>query len=85
MELAVGVDVLLHDAQFNAAELASRPHYGHSRRVRRRVAPRGGVGRLMLFHHDPGRTDDEVDAIVTGYADAAVEVDAAREGETISC
>ena len=27
-----------------------------------------GVGRLLLFHHDPWRTDDEVDAIVTACA-----------------
>ena len=29
-ELTDGVDVLLHDAQFTAAELADRPHFGHS-------------------------------------------------------
>ena len=35
------------------------------------------------FHHDPERTDDEVDALVAAWADASVDVDAAREGETI--
>ena len=41
-ELADGVDVLLHDAQFTAAELAARPHFGHSA-----VGLRGGPGRAL--------------------------------------
>ena len=30
MALVEGVDVLLHDAQYTEAELATRPHFGHS-------------------------------------------------------
>jgi phosphoribosyl 1,2-cyclic phosphodiesterase len=84
MELVEGVDVLLHDAQFTAAELASRPQFGHSALdYAVALAERGNVGRLLLYHHDPNRTDDEVDAIVAACAGAAIDVDAAREGDTI--
>ena len=34
----------------------------------------------MLFHHEPLRTDDELDAIVQSLADAPVPVQAAAEG-----
>jgi len=40
-----------------------------------------GVGRALLFHHDPARTDDEVDAILESFADAPITVLAAAEGE----
>ena len=64
-ELADGVDVLLHDAQFTAAELADRPHFGHSAAdYAVALAERCHVDRLLLYHHDPDRTDDEVDALV---------------------
>jgi len=84
MELAEGVDLLLHDAQFTAAELAARPHFGHSAvDYAVRLAERGDVGRMLLFHHDPSRTDDEVDALVAACAGAVVDVSAAREGDII--
>ncbi|HWM18114.1 MAG TPA: MBL fold metallo-hydrolase [Ilumatobacteraceae bacterium] len=84
MELAEGVDLLLHDAQFTAAELASRPQFGHSAvGYAVRLAERAKVGRVLLFHHDPSRTDDEVDALVAELASNVVDVDAAREGDTI--
>jgi phosphoribosyl 1,2-cyclic phosphodiesterase len=84
MELVDGVDVLLHDAQFTAAELVSRAGFGHSAvDYAVALAERGGVGRLLLFHHDPGRTDDEVDAMVGRFADSTVDVAAACEGDVI--
>jgi hypothetical protein len=38
---------------------------------------------VLLFHHDPTRTDAEVDAIVDGFRDAPLPVTAAVEGTTI--
>jgi phosphoribosyl 1,2-cyclic phosphodiesterase len=84
MELIEGVDLLLHDAQFTAAELASRAQFGHSAvDYAVGLAERAAVGRLLLFHHDPSRTDDEVEALVAACACAAVDVVAACEGDTI--
>ena len=34
------------------------------------LALAAGAKRLVLFHHDPQRTDDEIDAMVAGYQDA---------------
>ena len=83
-ELVDGVDVLLHDAQFTAAELATRPHYGHSAaNYAVALAERCHVGRLLLFHHDPDRTDAEVDALVDEFRGATVPVAAAVEGAVI--
>ena len=35
-----------------------------------RLAELAGAKAVLLFHHDPIRTDDEVDAIVATFADA---------------
>jgi hypothetical protein len=37
----------------------------------------------MLFHHDPGRTDDAVDALLAPFRDRAVDVAAASEATVI--
>jgi phosphoribosyl 1,2-cyclic phosphodiesterase len=83
-ELADGVDVLLHDAQYTAAELATREHFGHSAvDYAVALAQRCNVGRLFLHHHDPDRTDDEVDVLVEAHRGSAVKVAAAMEGDVI--
>jgi hypothetical protein len=38
------------------------------------------VKRLVLFHHDPARTDEEVDAIARSMAGGPVPVTVATEG-----
>jgi phosphoribosyl 1,2-cyclic phosphodiesterase len=82
--LADGADVLLHDAQYTADELTTRQHFGHSAiDYAVALADRCSVGHLLLYHHDPERTDDEVDAIVDGLRDSAVKVSAAVEGDVI--
>jgi phosphoribosyl 1,2-cyclic phosphodiesterase len=84
MELACGVDLLLHDAQFTSTELRALPHYGHSSiDYAVGLAERSDVGRLLLCHHDPSRTDHEVDVMVASFATAKIDVDAAREGQVV--
>jgi phosphoribosyl 1,2-cyclic phosphodiesterase len=63
--LAVGVDVLLHDAQYSAEEYSARVGWGHSK-VDDAVtfALCAGAGRLVLFHHDPLHTDSDLDALL---------------------
>lgn len=53
-----GADLLIHDAQYTAAEYPQKVGWGHSP-VGYTVAVAGaaGVKRLALFHHDPSRTD----------------------------
>ncbi|HET6773179.1 MAG TPA: MBL fold metallo-hydrolase [Acidimicrobiales bacterium] len=71
-ELSAGVDVLVHDAQFVAAESALATAYGHAT-VDQAVAlaAEAGVGELVLFHHSPERTDDEAMALLHAAVEAA--------------
>lgn len=81
LELADGADVLIHDAQHVAAEFPRLAFLGHSTTdYAVRLAVAAGARRLVLFHHDPGRTDDELDAVVATHAGAPVPVEAARQG-----
>ena len=78
----------VHDAQFLEHERAVADLYGHATVDDAiELARRCGAGRLALFHHSPGRTDDEVDAIGTrrdrDRADVGVEVFVAREEDVI--
>jgi hypothetical protein len=37
----------------------------------------------MLYHHDPARTDDDIDSIVKSYESAAMTVTAAVQGTVL--
>lgn len=81
LRLAGGVDVLVHDAQLTAEEFAAKARYGHSAvEYAAGLAAAAGAERLVLFHHDPGRTDDQIDALVAGLSGGPVPVIAAVEG-----
>ncbi|MCZ3385378.1 MAG: MBL fold metallo-hydrolase [Actinomycetia bacterium] len=78
--LVRGVDVLLHDAQFVEAERSLADAYGHSTIGDAvELAVSLDVGRLVLFHHSPVRTDDQLDALAADI-DAPMPVDMACEG-----
>jgi ribonuclease BN (tRNA processing enzyme) len=86
VELASGVDILIHDAQYTGAELATLTRYGHSAAAYPAVlAEHAHARRVLLFHHDPNRTDDQVAAIAAHVAAAHpdVDVDVAVEGMVI--
>jgi ribonuclease BN (tRNA processing enzyme) len=80
--LCAGVDVLVHDAQYTAAELPRQAHFGHSAaEYAVGLGRRGGVGRVVLFHHDPDRADVQVvDLERSLQDDDGPVVEAAREG-----
>jgi phosphoribosyl 1,2-cyclic phosphodiesterase len=62
--LAAGADVLLHDAQYTTDEYAQRVGWGHSSLEHAvTFAQRAGVGRLILFHHDPTHSDDQLESM----------------------
>lgn len=84
LALAAGVDVLIHDAQYTAAELPDLADYGHScPDYAVSLAEAAGARQVMLFHHAPGRTDDAIDELVAGFAGRAVPVRAASDGLTV--
>jgi ribonuclease BN (tRNA processing enzyme) len=79
--LASGADTLIHDAQYLEADF--KPTWGHSTIASAiDVATKAKVKRLVLYHHDPDRSDDALDRIaVDSQAKAkGIEVVVAREG-----
>ena len=67
LELCADVDVLIHDAQYTPAELAERETWGHCTVAYAvEVARQAGARQLVLFHHDPSRDDEMIDALVAG-------------------
>ena len=81
LALADGVDLLFHDAQYTADELPARAAYGHSAAdYAAGLGAAAGAARVLLYHHDPNRTDDQVEALTAAVAAAAtVPVEAASE------
>lgn len=78
-----GVDLLIHDAQFLEAERRFADAYGHSTvQDAIELSISLGVHRLLLFHHSPTRTDDQLDAIAADL-DSPVPVEIAREGQVL--
>lgn len=80
-----GADLLLHDANYTDAEYEKLFHFGHaSIRQACDLARRCAVKRLILWHHDRGRTDDDVDAIcaeqIAQAAKQGLVVEPARQG-----
>lgn len=82
IELCDGVDLLLHDAQYTDEDWATRSHFGHSTiSYAVGLAEVANVEKLLLFHHDPARTDDEIDALTfRAAASSSRPVEAAVEG-----
>jgi ribonuclease BN (tRNA processing enzyme) len=87
VELCRGVDVLIHDAQYDAEEFEVKATWGHSTvDYAVEVARASGVRRLVLFHHDPLHDDlwvAEATAHARDLAGDDIEVFAAVEGLTI--
>jgi phosphoribosyl 1,2-cyclic phosphodiesterase len=64
LAVAGGADLLFHDAQYTADEYATRVGWGHSSipdfvTFVRRAEP----ARVLMFHHDPGHSDSDVEAM----------------------
>ena len=84
VRLAEGVDVLVHDAQHTAEELPAKASFGHSAaEYALTLAEEAGARRVLLFHHDPNRTDDGMDELVSRFAESPIPVVAAREGDVL--
>lgn len=85
-----GADILIHDAQYTPQEIPERRDWGHSDYESTfDLAYRAGVKRLILFHHDPSRTDPEVTAIKVLCEDFArkkksnIKIEAAKENSEL--
>lgn len=81
VELVKGCDAVFHDSQYTDDELPAKAAFGHSSiGYSIALATEAGARRLLLFHHDPSRTDGQIDALVAAIAEAPISVEAAAEG-----
>jgi CheY-like chemotaxis protein len=83
-------DLVIHDAQYTAAEYSQKVGWGHSTvEYAVDVALAAQVKRLALFHHDPLRDDAAVDRLVdlgrqrVVARSGTLEVFAAAEGQVV--
>jgi CheY-like chemotaxis protein/phosphoribosyl 1,2-cyclic phosphodiesterase len=86
-----GADLVVHDTQYTAAEYPDKVGWGHSpAEYAVDLALAGRVRRLALFHHDPTRDDDAVDALLAASraraaeAGRQLEIIAAAEGAEVT-
>src|SRR5262249_24175980 len=65
VEFLAGADLVIHDAQYTAAEYPHKMTWGHTpAEWAVDYALAAGARRLALFHHDPLRDDEAVDRLV---------------------
>ena len=84
------VDLVVHDAQYTAAEYPEKVGWGHSTgEYVVRVCQDAGVRTVALTHHDPTRDDDALDEIILALRRRAatreppIEIIGAAEGLTL--
>lgn len=85
-----GADLLVYDAQYTLKEYeSSKVGWGHtSIEEAIAVAKRNSIKKMALFHHEPTRTDDELDDLAKIYCPPAAvdspEIFFAQEGMEIA-
>jgi ribonuclease BN (tRNA processing enzyme) len=86
MDLLSACDVVWYDTMYSHDEYLTKMTWGHSYPEYAVALCRGaGVRKLMLFHHLPDATDDELDALAERWSThTGPEVGVAREGEVIT-
>lgn len=65
IDFCKSASLLLHDAQYTDEEYSSKKGWGHTKLSSvTELSIQAEVERFGLFHHDPERTDDHMDALV---------------------
>jgi phosphoribosyl 1,2-cyclic phosphodiesterase len=68
VELADRADALIHDAQLLPSELGEAA-FGHAvADYAVTLARAAGIGRVLLFHHKPNRSDEQLDELAARFA-----------------
>ncbi len=85
LKLMHDADIVIYDAMFTEEEFKDRPDWGHSTWEEGiKLANMASAKQLVLFHHDPSRTDEEMDKIVSEASKRRPGTIAALEGETLT-
>ena len=82
-----GADIVIHDSQYGEEEYKRFVGWGHascSHSVE--YAQKANVKKLVLFHHDPNHTDEQLEQLEKIYVDSSksVEVISAKDGLSVS-
>jgi len=86
LEFSRGADVLIYDAMYTEGEYSGRQGspkvgWGHSTWQNAvKLADDAEIGTLVLFHHDPARTDDQLDELMKEVKKQRKATVAAKEG-----
>jgi len=81
LDHARDADILIYDAQYTQQEYEQRRGWGHSTWCEAvQLARRANVKQLILFHHDPQRTDQQLASLVTEARAEFEHTIAAKEG-----
>jgi len=78
-------DLVVYDAQYRTEEYKTKKGWGHSTIDQAiEAAVKGKVKKLALFHHDPLRTDEQLDEIQR-YAKNRIKEEKGGENITVFC
>ncbi|MEL7388060.1 MAG: MBL fold metallo-hydrolase [Pseudomonadota bacterium] len=90
VEFARDADLLIHDAQYMVSDMPKKNGWGHSVAEEAvKLAMACNAKKLALYSHDPERTDDDIDNVVThckeyiAVAESTLQVFASKEGQTL--
>jgi phosphoribosyl 1,2-cyclic phosphodiesterase len=87
IDFCQGADILIHDAQYLEDEMVETTGFGHSSYEQAfSLGVDANVKQLIFFHHEPDRSDDEINTILSHYQKKkdqlkiSMKLDAAQEG-----
>jgi phosphoribosyl 1,2-cyclic phosphodiesterase len=86
LDLIRGCRLVIYDTMFDNGELAEHPDWGHSSAAQAlEMCREAEVSHLVMFHHNPDSSDEEIDARVAAARSRSngLQVSGAREGETL--
>lgn len=86
LEFVAGVDLLIHDGQYLETDMPHKLGWGHSLVSQAVIlAKEAKVKKLVIFSHDPARTDRQLDLLAAEFSEQTPEVLMAQEGMELWC
>jgi phosphoribosyl 1,2-cyclic phosphodiesterase len=84
--LSRGAEAVIYDAMYTEEEYqASKVGWGHSTWLAgARIVERAGAKQLVLFHHEPTRSDEQLDQLLARAREHSRRTILAREGDVLS-
>jgi phosphoribosyl 1,2-cyclic phosphodiesterase len=85
LALSKGADLMIYDSTYVEEDFSSHVGWGHSTwQQAARLAEAAGAKKLVIFHHDPDRSDAALDAIAVAAQQMRAGTLVAREGLELS-